>query len=337
MNKVVISMINWDTYYNDITIHGTTVRERAINHFRDTMKQNALTTPSYKKVKINGEERYLIINKSTKPYYKKIATIPDENFKVGDYVEYGNDMWIITETNSDDEIYVYGYMKQCRFILKWQDEAGNIIERYMWCENATKYSTGEIEQIWIDKSELQYNCEICLDDDTIKLRRDQRFIVNMNGRSVPLRMTQLDYLSANYGNAGALIQCTLVEDEINKHKDNLELGIADYFEPLDPPTPVTKSCKIEYIGNAEIKSGGSKKKFNAVFYNEDGEVIDLTPVWSVTFLPDTEEYFHYQVVDNVFIINVDYNEGLVDTKFKLTLQDEDESCKNELYVEVGEI
>ena len=76
-----------DRYTARMTQHGTTQRERIVNRLKTNLNNKLQDNPSYKSVKLNGEETHLIINTSTKPYYKEFQSLPDQKILAGDYVE----------------------------------------------------------------------------------------------------------------------------------------------------------------------------------------------------------------------------------------------------------
>ena len=125
-----------DRYYERIASIGLTRRQRAVNHQRDYFYRRLPESISYKEVELNGVPTHLIVDKDTKPYYKKyrslISTDPDYvKPKVGDYVKWAGAMWLIMNADSDDELYVDGQMYQCNYLLRWQNPSGKIIERWV--------------------------------------------------------------------------------------------------------------------------------------------------------------------------------------------------------------
>ena len=79
--------MDWNKYINHITAEGKTQRDRQITRLKNQINNKVGSNPSYKSVKLNGEETHLIINTSTKPYYKEFQSLPDQKILAGDYVE----------------------------------------------------------------------------------------------------------------------------------------------------------------------------------------------------------------------------------------------------------
>ena len=89
----------WDVYNNRMNINGETKRERDINCLKQNILAKAPNNLSYKSVKLNGEEVYLMINSDTKPYYKKFISLPDQEILAGDYIEWANNIWLVYESD----------------------------------------------------------------------------------------------------------------------------------------------------------------------------------------------------------------------------------------------
>ena len=60
-----------DRYSARMNLHGSTKRERELNRLKSDIVRKAPSSLSYKDVKLNGEPTQLMINTSTKPYYKE--------------------------------------------------------------------------------------------------------------------------------------------------------------------------------------------------------------------------------------------------------------------------
>src|SRR5574344_171165 len=62
-------------------------------------------------------------------YKKSIKSRPNESFNVGDLIVWDDNNWIITEVDSDNQIYTKGTIEQCNYILRFQDSTGTIISK----------------------------------------------------------------------------------------------------------------------------------------------------------------------------------------------------------------
>ena len=101
-------------------------------------------TVDYHVVKRNGDPFELLIIKDTdnNTFKKKIKSRPSEPFNLGDYIEWDNQIWLVTLIDTDNKTYHSGYMYLCTVPLRWQNSEGKIIERYVYAEDFTKYSNG---------------------------------------------------------------------------------------------------------------------------------------------------------------------------------------------------
>ena len=121
--------MDWNKYINHITAEGKTQRDRQITRLKNQINNKVSSNPSYKSVKLNGEETKLIINTSTKPYYKEFQSLPDQKILAGDYVEWADSIWLVLNADSDDEVYTDGNLRQCQHRIYWQKADGTIVSR----------------------------------------------------------------------------------------------------------------------------------------------------------------------------------------------------------------
>ena len=134
-----------DRYTARINLHGTTQRERIVNRTKANLQNKVADSLSYKTIKLNGIETQLVINEGTQPYYKEFESIPGQEINIGDYIEWANSWWLVTTCDYDDELYRNGKLQQCNYLLKWQNELGEIIERHAVILSASKYNDGLAE------------------------------------------------------------------------------------------------------------------------------------------------------------------------------------------------
>ena len=101
-------------------------------------------TIDYHVVKRNGEPFELLIIKDTdnNTFKKKIKSKHSTPFNLGDYIEWNNQIWLVTLLDSNDKTYHSGYMYLCTVPLRWQNVKGEIVERWAYSEDFTKYSSG---------------------------------------------------------------------------------------------------------------------------------------------------------------------------------------------------
>ena len=86
------------------------------------------------------------------------------------------------------------------------------------------------------------------DDETMKLKRDFRFLADIYSEEpYAFKITQRDVLSKYYGDSG-LITWALTQEGFNPETDNTELMIADYRKPTEEST--ITGTDVIYIGRS---------------------------------------------------------------------------------------
>lgn len=259
-------------------------------------------TVDYHVVKRNGEPFELLIIKDTdnNTFKKKIKSRPSDKFNLGDYIEWNNQIWLVTLVDTDDKTYHSGYMYLCTVPLRWQNSEGKIIERYVYAEDFTKYSNGVTGNNTITIGDNQYGLTLPVDDETKKLKRDMRFPMDFDDSEQPdiYKLTNRKVkLSDNqyFGRGGTMI-VTMSFDAFNPSddkkvtlEDGQEVWICNYnnsHTPL-PPTPPepdeTTDLRCVISGNTNLKNG-YRRSYTATFTDKDGNSVDWKNVdykWKV--------------------------------------------------------
>lgn len=280
----------------------------------------------YANVLRNGEPFEMIIIKDTdgNTYKKKIKTKHETPFNLGDYIIWNNQIWIITLLDTNDKVHHSGYMYLCTTVLRWQDSNGNIIERPVYAEDFTKYSSGEYNNGTIVIGDNQYGLYIPIDEDTKQLKRNMRFPIDLEGVDIPdiYRLTNRKVaLNDNtyFGRGGTMI-LTVSYDTFNKDNDKLveledgrKVWICNYHSPTamseseipnEPPVDETAILNAFISGKSELKLG-------------------LTRTYTVTFtdkndMEVTNVDFTWNVVSNFDVVQI-----VSENKIELCVEDED--------------
>lgn len=226
-----------DRYTARINLHGTTQRERMVNRTKANLQNKVVDSLSYKTIKLNGIETQLVINEGTQPYYKEFESMPGQEINIGDYIEWANSWWLVTTCDYDDELYRNGKLQQCNYLLKWQNELGEIIERQAVVLSASKYNDGLAESNVISLGSDKLSINIPLDAEALKLKKSmaKKFFID-NNKEDPTA-----YLLANTGNVadtynGHGITHWIVEEcAYTASEDDLKYGVCDYISPTTPP------------------------------------------------------------------------------------------------------
>lgn len=122
---------------------------------------------------------------------------------------------MVKTADFDDELIIDGALQQCNYVLKWQDENLNIIERYAVTQGATAYNTGLNETQLITVGYNQLLVLIPFDEDTKTLQEVIDFVSNTLKDIRPYKITSFD-TTTNIYNGHGYISMMLSEDQLQK-------------------------------------------------------------------------------------------------------------------------
>lgn len=280
-----------DRYTARMTQHGTTQRERIVNRLKTNLNNKLQDNPSYKSVKLNGEETNLIINTSTKPYYKEFQSLPNQKILAGDYVEWADSMWLVLNADSDDEVYTDGNLRQCQHRIYWQKADGTIVSRYAFTENASSYSNGETGNNTITLESNQFMVYLPYDEETAELDNGKRVHMSRsNAKCKPYELTRPDDITYGFGEKGVLniiftqTQYNQENDKLITLEDGTQAWICDYIDstPTTPPSEPTTPDETEDLWHMELEYSTLKIKpldkdytiIAHLYDNNDTEITD---------------------------------------------------------------
>lgn len=256
------------------------VNKQMSKHFDDTFDTED--------VLLNGKPFQLMIIKDTdgNTYKKKIKSPHDKKFNLGDYVEWNGQIWLVTLLDTDEKTWNRGYMYQCTVLLRWQNAKGEIIERYGYSEDFTKYTLGTVGNSTITLGDYQYGITLPVDDETKIMKRDKRFSIDIDGIEPPdvYKLTNRKILLTDDRafSRGGILTWTLSFSEFNHETDKkveLENGtqvwICDYIPPSTPlpPSDETTILSANISGRKELKIGFSRT-YTATLLDKDGNTVE---------------------------------------------------------------
>ena len=296
------------------------------NHFADTI--------DYHIVKRNGEPFELLIIKDTdgNTFKKKIKSKNSTPFNLGDYIEWNNQIWLITLLDSDDKTYHSGYMYLCTVPLRWQNSEGKIIERYVYSEDFTKYSSGITGNNTITIGDNQYGLTLPIDSETRKLARDMRFPIDFEDAEKPdiykLTNRKVNLNNNEYFGRGGTMILTMSYDAFNAEEDKRvvmdngkEVWVCNYTEvstptpPSEPTTPdETEDLSATISGTSNLHIGVTRN-YTATLSDKDSNVVqwdDTKYGWNVASYFDVKQ----SVTENKISLTVD-DEDFIDSSFIL--------------------
>ena len=192
-------------------------------------------------------------------------------------------------------------MYLCTIPLRWQNSEGEIVERYAYSEDFTKYSGGTTGNNIITIGDNQYGLTLPIDSETKKLKRDMRFPIDFDDAEQPdiyeLGNRKVNLNNNEYFGRGGIMTITLSYDAFNATNDKRvvmenghEVWICDYIDPTTPSTPeenpneTTDSwgLKLKY-STLNIKPLDKIYTITAHLYNEAGNEIteNVEYVWDI--------------------------------------------------------
>ena len=303
-----------DRYTARMNLHGTTQRERAKNRLIAHLNDRTQHSLSYKNILLNGEEAQLVINSGTQPYYKEFQSLPSQEINIGDYVEWANSHWIVVTCDSDDEIYRDGKLNQCNYLLKWQNELGEIIERWAVIQSASKYNDGTDSNAVITLGSDQLSIIVPIDSETIKLKKSmsKKFFIDGNAEDpTTYELTGTGNVPDTYNGHG-ITSWIVKECAYTATEDDLKYGVCNYKavdteeDPTTPPENPNETTDLRAVINGkETIRCGYERTYTALFTDADGNAVENVD-------------FSWNVVGDFTVEkNVD------DNKIKLFVEDED--------------
>ena len=315
-----------DRYEARMNLHGTTQRERVKNRLKQHLNNRLPNSLSYKDILLNGKKTQLIINSGTQTYYKDFQSLPNQEINIGDYVEWANSHWIVVTCDSDDEIYKDGKLEQCNYLLKWQNELGEIIERWAVIQSASKYNDGTDSNAVLSLGSDQLSIIIPIDEESIKLKKSmgKKFFIDGNKEDpTTYELTGTGNVPDTYNGHGTT-SWIVKECAYTASEDDLKYGVCNYKavdteEPTTPSTPEggneTSVLSATISGNKNLKVGFART-YTATIADTDGNAVEWNDDYSWNVVSDFE--VGQEVTDNKIELLVD-DEGCVDSLILLQM------------------
>lgn len=263
-------------------------------------------TIDYQLVEKNGEPFEMLIIKDTdgNTFKKKIKSKNNLPFNLGDYIKWNNQIWLVTLLDTDDKVHHSGYMYLCTVPLRWQAKNGEIIERWAYSEDFTKYSSGVKSNSNITIGDNQYGLTLPIDSQTKLLKRDMRFCMDFDDSEEPeiykLTNRKVELNNNEYFGRGGTMVLTMSFDSFNPEYDkkirygDKDVWICDYI-PLGSPAiepditkdkdeqeniiaPTTPTYTVAFTGSLTLRIG-RKKTWSVVVLDQNKNNIEFE--WNV--------------------------------------------------------
>lgn len=218
------------------------MKEYQIRDIKDRITRDFRKSIDAEDVLINDEPHLVLITRDKgDEQIKKIKSLPDDRFDLGDIVNWNGVNYIIYKMDADRRIQSKGRMYECNIKLRWKNSSGKIIERVGKAEDATKYGEGTEGSFRLRIGEFQLKVLLRLDEDTILIKRDDRFMIDaedfydvMLENDVMPNVYKVSRRNVNTGTfpqdgtQHGYIEITLIEDQF-------VAGVDDVENKLSPP------------------------------------------------------------------------------------------------------
>lgn len=251
--------------------------------------------------------------------------VPIGTLHSGDYVFFEDEYWIVDGRPGNNKIYEKATLKECQYKLRWQKDDGSIIERFANFTSSSKYDVGEDAGKTIVLSSNNYLIIMPNDKDSMTIEGKRVFIDLSDVPEKVFKITRNDDVLFNHHGHGGTLNLIADKVELNKDKDNQELGICNYI-PITTPTPPQPSTPDETAvlnavisGSTNLKVGFSRT-YTVNFTDESGNEVDWNDVnfsWNV--MSDFDNGLIEQAVSgNTIKLSVD-DENLIGGSFILSV------------------
>ena len=178
--------------------------------------------------------------------------------KAGMYVYFENRYWLVTGYPGNNSIYEKATIILCQYKLRWQNNSGQIIERWANIVSASKYDTGTSGNQTIILASNNFTILIP-DDDMSATLEDKRVFIDRDIKNLHkvFEITRSDDVLYLYGEHGGVLSFIADRDEFNPQKDRPDLGLCDYKDVTQSENPDTDETGNSYL----LIDGDDKLRF----------------------------------------------------------------------------
>lgn len=175
----------------------------------------------------------------------------------GMYVFFENCYWLVNGYPSSNKFYEKATLVLCQYLLKWQNENGDIIERWVNLTSASKYDVGESGDKTMIFTSNNYTVLIPNDDESMELEGKRVFIDRSRTNPIKVfKITRNDDTLYDYGGHGGILSLIADKTEFNPETDNQALRICNYVAPtLLSDLSNSNIITSQIIGRTNLKIG----------------------------------------------------------------------------------
>ena len=235
-------MVNWALYTDRLQAHGVTARDRTRNYAIkniDTLLPNSVAymtasvTMPNETVSFSQDFAFL---KSDDYAIKYICTLPGESITCGALIEWMEHLWLVTDMDVDDDIYMKGTITKCNYMLNFTLPDGTEVSKPSYIRDVTKYLVGENEKKMVTVGDSRMSVTVAKDYDTDHIKRGTRFLIDDPDadHKVAYEVTKVDRVTGILDGSG--IYKFLVCETNVRETDDIEDMVSDnsIYVPGDP-------------------------------------------------------------------------------------------------------
>ena len=218
---------------------------------------------------------------------ERTILFPIGTVKAGQYIYFNDSYWLVTGYPGNNKIYEKVTVVLCQYLLRWQNQKGEIIERWISFTSAFNSEVGEQGNNTITIASGDYSFFVGRDDETIILDEKRVFIdTNENLPVKVYKLTRNNDVSLHYYSHGSCLNFIAERDQLNTNRDNQELRLCDYFissQSSNPDGTADENApeKIIISGKDELKLG-FPRVYSVTFINKDDKTIEnVAFTWNV--------------------------------------------------------
>ena len=292
------------------------------------------------RVIVEGNVQDTKLNSIKRKIIAKIGTC-----KAGQYVFYKNRYWLIVGFVDDNGLYEKGVMIVCNYLLAWENQRGEIVQRWISASSASQYNNGETTSG--REAQMTYRSDQLMvltpyDDECLLLPHNKRLVIDARckvyERSIQAnttidtsrelltyKITRLDNVLFNYEDSGHY-EFMAYQDEQHEEDGYYVVGDKGYWLCGKPANygesqTTNNEAKVSTIYCEEpiVYCGMGASEFIALFFDENGNAVSAEPTWEINcgYIDSLSVVY----VDNSICISADDGK-LIGKSFELSLRSE---------------
>lgn len=262
--------------------------------------------------------------------------VPIGTCKSGMYIKYKGRYWLITGLVDDNTVmYEKAVLALCNWYMTWLNYDGKVIQRWANIISASQYNNGETGMQFYFVRSNQLLVSLPDDDESLLIPDGCRFIIDKrcsvyekqfddtvtketNKPLATYQLTRSDTVLYNYNDSGHM-EFIATQDEQHNDDGYYVIDGNGYWLCGFPNDGIDKkqilSSSIIY-DSTDIYNGIEPGVFVAEFLDATGNVVNITPSWSIRC--DFSDKLDVVEQDNSIIISVN-DSKLVNKSFELLL------------------